>query len=39
VVVLGRRAAAQGLTGALGEEDVGGWLTERDQAAVAAAAP
>jgi hypothetical protein len=30
IVVLGRRAAAHGLTGALGEEDAGGWLTERD---------
>ena len=38
VVVLGRRAAAQGLTGALGEQDAGGWLTERDRAAVPAAA-
>ena len=27
VVVLGRRAAARGRTGALGEEDAGGWLT------------
>jgi uncharacterized membrane protein SpoIIM required for sporulation len=27
VVVLGRRAAARGLTGALGEEDDGGWLS------------
>src|SRR4029450_2770079 len=31
IVVLGRRAAARGLTGALGEEDAGGWLTERDR--------
>src|SRR4029453_13204824 len=38
VVVLGRRAAAKGLTGALGEEDAGGWLTERDRTAVAVAA-
>jgi hypothetical protein len=37
VVVLGRRAAARGLTGALGEEDAGGWLTERDRLAPAAA--
>ena len=28
VVVLGRRAAARGLTGALEEEDGGGWLSE-----------
>ena len=39
VVVLGRRAAAKGLTGALGEEDAGGWLTERDRPAVPVAAP
>jgi hypothetical protein len=39
VVVLGRRAAARGLTGALGEEDAGGWLTERDRLSAAAAAP
>jgi uncharacterized membrane protein SpoIIM required for sporulation len=38
VVVLGRRAAAKGLTGALGEEDAGGWLTERDRTAVPVAA-
>jgi hypothetical protein len=38
VVVLGRRAAANGLTGALGEEDAGGWLTERDRTAVPVAA-
>jgi uncharacterized membrane protein SpoIIM required for sporulation len=31
VVVLGRRAAARGLTGALGEEDAGGWLTDRQR--------
>ncbi|HEX9342234.1 MAG TPA: stage II sporulation protein M [Actinomycetota bacterium] len=32
VTVCGRRAAAQGLTGALGEEDGGGWLsTGQDQ--------
>jgi Stage II sporulation protein M len=30
VVVLGRRAAAAGLTGALGEEDAGGWLASRE---------
>jgi hypothetical protein len=38
VVVLGRRAAARGLTGALGEEDAGGWLTERDRLVTSAAA-
>ena len=38
VVVLGRRAAAKGLTGTLGEEDAGGWLTERDRTAVPVAA-
>jgi uncharacterized membrane protein SpoIIM required for sporulation len=37
VVVLGRRAAAQGLTGALGEEDDGGWLSQKS--AMAAARP
>jgi len=31
VFVLGRRAAARGLTGALGEEDAGGWLSDRDR--------
>ena len=31
VVVLGRRAAAAGLTGALGEEDAGGWLADRER--------
>jgi uncharacterized membrane protein SpoIIM required for sporulation len=31
VVGLGRRAAARGLTGALGEEDPGGWLSDRDR--------
>jgi uncharacterized membrane protein SpoIIM required for sporulation len=31
VVVLGRRAAAAGLTGALGEQDAGGWLADRDR--------
>jgi hypothetical protein len=31
VVVLGRRAAARGLTGALGEEDTGGWLSDRQR--------
>ena len=31
VGVLGRRAAAQGLTGALGEQDAGGWLTDRER--------
>ena len=39
VVILGRRAAARGLTGALGEEDAGGWLTERDRLPAPAAAP
>ncbi len=34
VVVLGRRAAAQGLTGALGEEDDGGWLSQKPGTAV-----
>ena len=29
VLVLGRRAAAQGLTGALGEQDESGWLADR----------
>jgi uncharacterized membrane protein SpoIIM required for sporulation len=38
VVVLGRRAAAKGLTGALGEEDAGGWLTGHDRTAVPVAA-
>jgi uncharacterized membrane protein SpoIIM required for sporulation len=33
VGVLGRRAAAQGLTGALGEQDAGGWLTDRERVA------
>ncbi|HYY81685.1 MAG TPA: stage II sporulation protein M [Actinomycetes bacterium] len=33
VLVLGRRAAAQGLTGALGEQDAGGWLTDRERVA------
>ena len=37
IVVLGRRAAAHGLTGALGEEDTGGWLTERDHRPAVAA--
>src|SRR5918992_1506185 len=37
IVVLGRRAAARGLTGALGEEDAGGWLTGRDRAPAATA--
>jgi hypothetical protein len=31
VVVLGRRAAAAGLTGALGEQDAGGWLADRER--------
>jgi hypothetical protein len=31
VVVLGRRAAAAGLTGALGEQDAGGWLADRQR--------
>jgi hypothetical protein len=39
VVVFGRRAAARGLTGALGEEDAGGWLTDRDRVPAPAAAP
>jgi len=39
VVVLGRRAAARGLTGALGEEDAGGWLSERHRLPTPAAAP
>jgi uncharacterized membrane protein SpoIIM required for sporulation len=30
VVVLGRRAAARGRSGALGEEDLGGWLEHRE---------
>jgi uncharacterized membrane protein SpoIIM required for sporulation len=34
VVVLGRRAAARGLTGAIGEEDDGGWLTHDQRAQV-----
>ena len=33
VLVLGRRAAAQGLTGALGEQDAGGWLSDRERVA------
>ena len=33
VGVLGRRAAAQGLTGALGEQDAGGWLSDRERVA------
>jgi hypothetical protein len=37
--VLGRRAAARGLTGALGEEDAGGWLTEGERRPVPVAAP
>jgi len=39
IVVLGRRAAARGLTGALGEEDAGGWLTERDRLITPAVTP
>jgi hypothetical protein len=31
VAVLGRRAAAAGLTGALGEEDAGGWLADQQR--------
>jgi uncharacterized membrane protein SpoIIM required for sporulation len=37
-VTLGRRAAARGLTGALGEEDEGGWLAP-DRAASVTASP
>jgi hypothetical protein len=37
-VMLGRRAAVRGLTGALGEQDAGGWLTERDRLPAPAAA-
>jgi uncharacterized membrane protein SpoIIM required for sporulation len=33
LVVLGRRAAAQGLTGALGEEETGGWLSQEQPTA------
>jgi Stage II sporulation protein M len=39
VMVLGRRAAARGLTGALGEEDAGGWLTERGHVPMPAPSP
>jgi len=39
VVVLGRRAAAQGLTGALGEEDDGGWLNRETQTSRPASRP
>jgi len=39
VVVLGRRAAAQGLTGALGEQDDGGWLSQEQKTAVEAPLP
>jgi uncharacterized membrane protein SpoIIM required for sporulation len=41
VVVLGRRAAARGLTGALGEQDEGGWLSPRtgDESARSAPSP
>jgi hypothetical protein len=39
VVVLGRRAAARGLTGALGEEDAGGWLTDRQRLPAPVEAP
>jgi uncharacterized membrane protein SpoIIM required for sporulation len=39
VVVLGRRAAARGLTGALGEEDAGGWLTDRERLPTPVEAP
>jgi len=39
VIVLGRRAAARGLTGALGEQDAGGWLTDRDRLVAPLAAP
>jgi uncharacterized membrane protein SpoIIM required for sporulation len=39
-IALGRRAAARGLTGALGEQDEGGWLTpDRDRAPDVAASP
>src|SRR6266508_1237769 len=40
VVVLGRRAAAQGLTGALGEQDDSGWLaSDHDRALGPTASP
>jgi uncharacterized membrane protein SpoIIM required for sporulation len=38
VVVLGRRAAAAGLTGALGEQDEGGWLGGPDRRLAASGA-